>query len=112
MRENRCRRLLMALAQPQGVEAHGVIAARFNRHVGIGVAAGPRFNAGVEIQRAAFARQLNERGARHVHREIQQEIAGIQSRLQNLPVVLGRQRCLDEFHAEFPGLQSCPCLRP
>ena len=79
MRENRRRRILVALAQLQGIQTHGVIAARFDRHVRIRIAAGPRLDAGIEIQRAAFTRQLNERRARNIHRQIQQKITRVEA---------------------------------
>ncbi len=105
MREDRRRRILVPLAQPQGLQAHGVIAARFDRHAGVRIAAGPRFNAGIQIQRAALTRQLQERHTGYIHRQIQQEIAGAEGGLQNPAVVLGRQRRLDEFHAKFLGFR-------
>ena len=46
--------------------AHGVVAAGVDGQLRIGIAAGPGLDAGIEIQRAALARQHDERDARHV----------------------------------------------
>ena len=54
--------------QFQCLQAHSVIATRIHRRLRVRIAPGPGFDAGIEIQGAAFARQLNEGDARHVHR--------------------------------------------
>src|SRR5208283_2409777 len=90
-----------AIAQSERLQAHDVIAARLDVELRVDVAAGPGFYAGVEVQRAALARQLYQRDARHVDGQIQQKIAGSQQRQQRLAVILARQRGLQEFDAEL-----------
>jgi hypothetical protein len=44
---------------------------------------------------------LNQRDARHVDGQVQEEVAGIQEGCENLPVIVPRQRGLDEFDPEL-----------
>ena len=79
MREHGGRRVFRSFAQRERLEAHGVVAARVDGQLRVGVAPRPGLYAGIEIQRAALARQFDERDARHVDGQIQQEIARLRA---------------------------------
>jgi hypothetical protein len=65
-----------ALPQRQRAFAQRVVRAQRRRQRRIGVAARPRLDAGVEVQRAALARIFDQREARDIDRQVQQEVAG------------------------------------
>ncbi len=77
VRQYRRRRRAPAFAQGERLLAHRIIAALLDRQRGVGVAARPWLYAGVEIQRPALARELDQSYAGNVHRQVQQEIAFI-----------------------------------
>src|SRR5216683_3199675 len=91
------------LAQLERPLAQGIVGAQRGRQRGIGIAARPRLDAGIEIERAGLARELDEREARDLDGEVEEEIAGGEQRRQHLAIVLAGQRHPQEAHAIFPG---------
>src|SRR5207248_836984 len=68
-----------------------------------GIAAGPRLGAGVEIERALLQAQLDQRDARHVDRDIEQEVAVAKPGVEHAAVILVGQRLFDKADAVFGG---------
>ena len=68
-------RTLVAGAQRERLLAQRIVGALAGRHGRVGVAAGPRLDAGVEVHRALLPAQLDQRDARDVDRHIEQEVA-------------------------------------
>jgi hypothetical protein len=101
VREQRGRRKVAHLAQCQRLLAQRVVRALRRRYGRVGVPAGPRLDAGVEIQRVLVPAELDQRDARHVDRQVEQEIAAPDQRVEHALVILPRQRLLDEAHAVF-----------
>ncbi len=96
--------------QRQRLEPHGVVGARFEGQAPVDVATRPRFDASIQIQRAALLRKTDQRDARHVHGKIQQEIAGAEQRLERLPVILAGQGGLYKPHAVMLGFAAALVL--
>src|SRR6185312_6693862 len=90
-------------AQGEGALAERVVGARRGRQVRVGIAARPRLDAGVEVEGAALLAELDEGEARHVDRDVEQEVALAEPGRQHLAVVLAGERVLDEFDAVFGG---------
>ena len=94
----------------KGFLAHGIVRPLRRRHRRVRVPAEPRFDAGIEIQRALLRAQLHQRDARDVHRQIQQEVAATDQRIEDALVVVARDRLLDEAHAELGSLSAAGVL--
>jgi hypothetical protein len=90
VREHRGRRARLGLAQRQRRLAQRVVGALRRRHRRIGVAARPRLDAGVEVERALLPAQLDQRDARHVHRQVEQEVAAAHQRIEHVLVKFSR----------------------
>src|SRR5579862_5261898 len=65
----------------------------------VGISPRPRLDAGVEIKRPLFATQLDQRDARNVDRDVEQEVAATDPAVENGAVIVPRQRRFDEAHA-------------
>ena len=91
-------------AERQSVLAQRIIRAQRGRQVGVGIAAGPGLDAGVEIERALRAAELHQREARDFDRHVEQEVAWAEQRLQHGGVILAGQRLHEEAHAKVLGL--------
>src|SRR3546814_16340991 len=63
----------------------------------------PGLDAGVEVEGAARLRQLDQRNGRDVDRQVEQEVAGTEQRLEHRLVIVAGQRLLDELDAVFVG---------
>src|SRR5262249_49956756 len=74
-----------------------------SRNGWVSVASGPRLDARVEIHRASFPAELDERNAGDLDRHIQNEVSTPHQRRQNPPKVLSRQRLLVELDAVLLG---------
>src|ERR1700730_7583395 len=102
---DQCRRSAsISRTQCQRLFAKRVVCPARRGHSWIGVSARPRLDASVEIHRASFPAELDERNAGNLDRHVQQEIAAAQQRSQNAAVVFPRQGFLDELDAVFLGL--------
>ena len=101
MGEHRRRCIGSALAQRERVLAQGVVRAARGGKAGIGVAPRPRFDAGVEIERAALAAEADEIDGRHIDRHVDDEIALAHQRAEHRAEVVLLDRLLDEAHAEM-----------
>ena len=100
-RDHRRRPARILLAQPQHFFAQTVVGAPRCRHAGVVVAAEPGLDAGVEIHDAALAAERDQIDARHLDRQVEQEIAMLEQRLEHGLVVLARQRLDVELDAEM-----------
>ena len=99
VRQHRGRRARIAGAQPQRFLAHRVVGALGGRDGRVGVAAGPGLDAGIEVHRALFPAVADQGDARDVDRDIQQEVAAPEQRIEHAAEILARQRLLDELDA-------------
>lgn len=92
-----------ALVQAPGQHlfAQAVVRAARRRKRGIVVAAAPGLVAGVQVERAAFAAELDERQARHVDREVDQEVALVHQRLQHGGKVAFLEPHRNDLHAQL-----------
>jgi hypothetical protein len=99
VRQHGSRTVLVRLAQGERFLAQRVIGTPGRRDRLVGVATGPRLDAGVEIQRALLVREFDQRDARNIHRQVQQEVAFADQRLEHLAVVVARERVDDELDA-------------
>ncbi len=108
MRENGRRGLQVPLAQCQRLLAQGVVRAPRGRYPRVGVPAGPRLDAGVEIHRALLPAELDQRDRRHVDRDIEQEVAATEHRIEDAADILARQRLTHELDAEV--IRACAPL--
>src|SRR5581483_6511079 len=68
-------------------------------------------DARVEVHRASFPAELDERHARNFDRHVQHEIAAPNQRGQNTAEVLARQRLVVELDSVFFGLFPAPISR-
>ena len=98
---------LLPRAQGERLEAHAVVAALLDRGVRVGVASRPGLDAGVQIHRAVLRASRDERDARDVHRDIEQEIARAEQRLERASVVLAGQRAFTNLTPYFAA-SACP----
>ncbi len=89
----------IACPQRQRFLAHCVVRPFAGRHGGIGVATGPRLNARVQVHRTLFPTQLDQREARHLDRDVHQEVSPPKQRVEDAAIVFARQRLLDDLHA-------------
>ena len=99
VRQHRGRARQLGVPQRERLFAQRVVRTLRRRQGRVGVAAGPRLDAGVEIERALLVAELDQRDARHVDRQVEQEIAAPDQRVEHAPVVLAGQRLLDEADA-------------
>ena len=111
VRQHGSRTVLVRLAQSERFLAQRVVGAPGRRDRRVGVAAGPRLDAGVEIQRALLVRELDQRDARNVDRQVQQEIAAADQRVEHLAEVVARERVDDELDAVLRRLALACLLR-
>jgi hypothetical protein len=98
-----------ALVQPvrQRLLAQRIVGALRRRQPRIVVASRPGLVAGVEVERAALAAEADQRQARHVDGEVQQEVTLAQQRLEHGLVVAFAERGRDHLDAVLrrdPGL--------
>ena len=107
------RRRAGGIARAQGERAvpQRIVGALRRREVGIRVPAGPRLDAGVEIERALFLAELDQRHRRDVDREVEEEVAGAEQRVQHRAVVLAGQRLDDKPYAVTLRLLVAHVLR-
>ena len=89
----------MAL-EGQHVLAQRVIGTQRDRQVGIGVAARPRLDAGVEVERAPLLAELDQRRRGDLDRQVDQEVALAQPSLERLAQVVARHALPDEGDTE------------
>ena len=92
MRQHRGRPARQRAGQLEHGFAQRVVGALRGGERRIGVAAGPGFDAGVEIQRAELLAQRDQRHRGHVDRQVQQEVAAAQQRRQHVAIVAAGQR--------------------
>ena len=111
VRQHRRRTVLVRLAQRERFLAQRVIRAPGRRDRRIGVTAGPRLDARVEVQRALLVRELDQRDARDVDRQVQQEVAAADQRIEHLAVIVARERVDDELDAVLRGLALARLFR-
>ncbi|MNQ89636.1 hypothetical protein D3C85_1049500 [compost metagenome] len=90
--------VLARLAQGQDAFPQGLVAALGQGPLGIGIAAGPGLYASIQVEHIALATELQQRQAGDIHREIQQEVPGIQQRRQLVAVVRRVQGHAAELH--------------
>ena len=88
----------------QHVLAQRIVGAQRDRQAGIGVAARPRLDAGVDVERALLLAELDQRRRGDLDREVDQEVALAQPLVEGLAQVLARQPLPDEGDAELFGL--------
>ena len=86
-----------ARAQPERLLANGVVGALRRRQGRVDIAARPGFDAGVEKHRAFFPAVADQRDARDVHRDIQQQVAAPEQRIEHAAETLAGERLLDEL---------------
>ena len=91
-------------AQRQRLLAQRVVGALGVRNGGVGVAARPRLDAGVEVHRALRPAELDQRDRRHVHRHVEHEVAAADVRIELAAIVVARQRHLHDLDAVLLGL--------
>ena len=111
VRQHRRRTVLVRLAQGERFLAQRVVGAPGRRDRRVGVTAGPRLDARIEIQRALLVRELDQRDARNVDRQVQQEIAAADQRIEHLAVVVARERVDDELDAVLRRLALARFVR-
>ena len=92
---------LARVAQRQRLLAQRVVGAPRRREGRVGVAARPGLDAGVEVERALLPAELDQRDRRDVDRQVEQEVAAADQRVEHVAEVLARQRVLDEADAVF-----------
>ena len=109
--EHRGGRARVARAQRERLLAQNVIGAAAGRHRGIGVAPRPRLDAGVEVHRTFLPAQLDQRQARDLHGNVDQEIAAPEQRIEHAAEVLARQTLLDQPDAVGARLLAALVLR-
>ncbi len=97
--------------QRQRLLAQRVIGAAGGGDGRVGVAARPGLEAGVQVHRAFFPAQLDERDARHLDRDVDQEIPASQQRIEHAAKVLACEPLLDELDAVLGGLLVSLVLR-
>src|SRR5215831_4050203 len=78
-----------------------VIGTRRWRQAGIGIAAGPRLDARIQIERASFLAQFDQRNARDVDRDVEEKIALSELWLEQRAVVAASQCGFDKADPVF-----------
>ena len=111
VRDDGRRAVAPALAQLEHFLAQRVVGASAGGDVRVGVAARPGLDAGVEVQRTLLMAQLDERDARHVYGQVKHEVAAADQRLEHVPVVLARERVVDELDAVLRRLVASRVIR-
>ena len=90
--------------------AQRVVRAPRHREVGIGVAARPRLDAGVDVERALLLAELDQGRRGDLDREVDQEVALGEPAGQHLAVVGPGQALLDELDAVALGLRQAAAI--
>ncbi len=111
VREHSRRSAGVARAQRQDFLAERIVGAAARRHRRIGVAARPRLDAGVQVHRAFFPAQLDERDARHLDRHVDEKVSPPQQGVQDAAEILAGQRLLDELDAQLLCLLHAALVR-
>ncbi len=101
VRHDRGRPRPMAPADGEDALAQRVIRARRRRQLGIGITTRPRLDAGIQIEGFALLAQLDQRGARHIDRHVQEKIAAAQTGFQHRTIVRTGERLLDKGDPVF-----------
>src|ERR1700730_2332274 len=99
VRQNSGRPPRVAEAKRERALAQRVIRARRWRQAGIGIAARPWLDAGIQIQRASFLTELDQSDARDIDRDVEEKIAVTELRLQQGPVIAPGQSGVDKADA-------------
>jgi hypothetical protein len=86
-------------AQRERFFTQRIVGAPGMRNGDVGVAAGPGFDAGVEVHGALGPAKLDQRDGRYVHRHVEHEIAAADVFVQLTHVVVARECQIHEFHA-------------
>ncbi len=92
-----------APAQGKRTLAQRIVRASRRRQVWVGVPARPWLDAGIEVKRAGLLAQFDQSRARHVDRQVEQEIATADPGFERGPIVVAGQHCLDKGYAVLGG---------
>ena len=107
VRDDRRGRARVVGAQRQRLFAQRVVGALGVRNGGVGVAARPRLDAGVEVHRALGPAELDQRDRRHIDRHVEHEVTTADVLIELAAEIVARQRQHHEFHAigfgDFPA---------
>jgi hypothetical protein len=100
VREHRGRCARVAGTKPERLLAQRIIGALGRRNGRIGVATGPRLDAGVEVHGAFFPAVSDQRDARDIDRHVEQKVSTTDQRIERAAQILARESLLDEFDAK------------
>src|SRR6516225_4095576 len=101
MRQNRGWAMRIARTEGESAFAKRVIRACRWRQVGIGIAARPRLDASVQVQRTSFLTEFDQSDARYVDRDVEEKVAVSELWLEYGVVVVAGQWGLNEANTIF-----------
>src|SRR5690606_16193424 len=103
MCEDRRRPAFILLTQRKCAFTKRIIRTLRRRTLGICILAAPGLDAGVEVKRPLRAAELDKRKARHVDREVDEEVPFREKRLEDGEIVSLSERAYHELYAELLG---------
>src|SRR6185437_7352838 len=111
VREHRGRRPRIARTQSQRFLPQSIVGAASGGDSGVGITARPGLDARVEVHRALLPAELDERDAGDLDRNVDQEVAAPEQRIEDPAVVLASEPLLDEADAVAGSLGVAAILR-